>query len=145
MVFRHQCSGTVPRGKHESAMCYSHLIKSITSLLHSTTSTMPSKRKRGRGDPLIDGDVELASCVTPETITITKKDGSTYEKQIWISMDNPIEANSSQRIKANDNRQRKKANENPPEIPVMDYQQDYDPVDMSSPPPNRTNTYLVCF
>lgn len=94
---------------------------------------------------MIDGDVELASCVTPETITITKKDGSTYEKQIWISMDNPIEANSSQRIKANDNRQRKKANENPPEIPVMDYQQDYDPVDMSSPPPNRTNTYLVCF
>ena len=86
--------------------------------------------KRKRGDrPMIDGDIDSAMVVTPETIYINKKDGSRVAKQIWVSLDKPNLNNT--------------AVENLPEIPEMPFFND--PADMPSthPEPARRNRVSI--
>lgn len=76
----------LPRAKHESALCYSHQF-----LFSFTTTTMNTqnakKRKRGNRLRLVEGDIELANAVMPETVTETREDGSTFTKRIMVSLD----------------------------------------------------------
>jgi hypothetical protein len=107
-------------------MCssYPHIFIYFTPFFSTTMSKKTGKRKRGER-PMIDGDIDSAMVVTSETIYKTKKDGSTVQKQVWVSLDTP-----------NPNIT---AVENSPEILLFD-----DPVDMSShPETTRTRTYRV--
>lgn len=81
------------------------------------------KRKRGEG-PRMEGDVRLATVVTPKTIYKTKKDGSTVAEKVWVSLDTP-----TPKVTAVENLQ---------QIPSSD-----EPVDMSSPPPETSRSYRV--
>ena len=126
-------SETNPRVRHVFDMCstcVTNMCSTIFILLLSSQTTMSKKtgkRKRGEG-PMIEGDIDLAMAVMPETIYITKKDGTTVAKQIWVSLDTPPP-------KANIT-----AVDNPPEMPIFN-----DPVDMSSPPPETARKYRVSF
>jgi hypothetical protein len=117
-------------------MCYSYPLKkkvyfyftpfsSTTPFFSTNMSKKTGKRKRGE-HPMIDGNIDSAMVVTPETIFKTKKDGSTVTKQVWVSLDTP-----------NPN---ETAIESPAESPFFD-----DPVDMSSIHPETacTRTYRV--
>jgi hypothetical protein len=75
---------------------------------------------------MLDGDVDSAQVVTPQTIPETKKDGSTVFKRVWVSLDT-----------SNPNLT---AMENDAEIPGFEDE----PGDMPSPPTDRTNKYQVC-
>jgi hypothetical protein len=94
-----------------------------TPLFPTIMSKKTSKRKRGER-PMIDGEIDSAMVVTPETIFKTKKDGSTVTKQVWVSLESP-----------NPNII---AVENPPEMHAFD-----EPVDLSSPLPDTGRTYRV--
>jgi KDZ transposase family protein len=74
---------------------------------------------------MIDGEIESAMTVTPETIYETNKEGITVAKQVWVSLDAPKE--------------KLIAIEKSPKIPAFEY----DDVNMLSPPPERTQTYRV--
>lgn len=100
---------------------------------------------------MADGDVKLASAVTPEWVTETRKDGSTYQKQILISMDTLMERGTSQSNTQNIQQKaptslEKGQKEKEPEMPRMNFEPDYEPVDMDhSPAPEQTRTYRVGF
>ena len=89
-------------------------------------SKKTGKRKRGER-PMIDGDIDLAMVVTPETIYKTKKDGSTVPKQVWVSLE--TKETSNWNISAVENR---------PEIHSFN-----EPVDISSPHPETARKYRV--
>ena len=86
-------------------------------------SKKSGKRKRGER-PMIEGEIDLARVVTPETIFKTKKDGSTVAKKVWVSLETP-----------NPNIT---AVENPQQMHGFD-----ETVDMSSPQPDTARTYQV--
>ena len=102
--------------------CVTNMCSTIFILLLSSQTTMSKKtgkRKCGEG-PMIEGDIDLAMAVMPETIYITKKDRTTVAKQIWVSLNTlPPKANIT-------------AVDNPPEMPIFN-----GPVDMSSPPARK--------
>lgn len=83
-----------------------------------------NRRKRGLG-PLLDGDVDSASVVTPTTVYVTKKDGSVVEKQVWESLDTPTPNAST--------------SEKPPPTPTFVYET----MENHSPPPERSQTHRV--
>ena len=57
----------------------------------STTINFDSKktRKRKRPKAMVYGDVSLAHRITYTTVTETRKDGTTYTKEIPVSLDTP--------------------------------------------------------
>jgi len=119
------CSSDQKKQKHVSLQSEGEK-KSIfisTPLISTTMSKKSGKRKQREG-PMIEGHIDLAMGVTSETIYITKKDGSTVPKKVWVSLDTP-----------NPNIA---AIENSPQIPISD-----EPVDMSSPHPETAHTYQV--
>jgi hypothetical protein len=115
-----------PHGKHEAAMCSScPNILGLHLLISTVMNTRKfNKRKRGKG-PMLDGDVTSAQVVTSQTISETRKDGSTVLKRVWVSLDTP--------------HQNLTAVENPAQMPGFDEE----PGDMPSPPTDQTNKYQV--
>lgn len=76
---------------------------------------------------MIDGDIDSAPVVTSKTILETRKDGSTVPKKIWVPLDIPNSTSA--------------AVEKPADMSGFEYE----PVDMSTPPPEttKTKTYQV--
>ena len=88
------------------------------------SSRKNDKQKQGIG-PMVDGEIESALVMTPETIYETQRDGTMVAKQVWVSLDTP--------------NPKVTAVEKSPEMPALEYE----PVDMSSPQPERKHTYQV--
>jgi hypothetical protein len=97
-------------------------LRLLISTMMSTKKT--NKRKRGKG-PMLDGDIDSAQAVMPQTISEIKKDGSTVTKRVWVSLDTP-NPNLS-------------AVEDSTEMPAFENE----PADMSLAPPEQTNKYQV--
>ena len=77
---------------------------------------------------MIDGEIDSALVVTPETIYETRKDGTTVTKQVWVSLDTPIPKVTAEERRA--------------EMPALEYMPDIEP-DNSSPQPETTRRYQV--
>lgn len=77
---------------------------------------------------MIDGEVDAAQVVTQRTITETRKDGSVIKKQVWESLDTPV--------------QKPTAVEKVPEIAAMEYDPGYDPADISQQPERTKKTQV---